>query len=138
MSDPCPVKPLLRDETAAIGTNGQRNAISQPKKLQAFVTALETSTPSTVILSRHRKLVTFRAPSCRLHLSNGNAPLQYNCWAAGFEGMVIPGLLMASMFPAIIAAAFPGAIYLSQTLKFRHPAVVIALLRWLVAYLRQR
>lgn len=31
---------------------------------------------------------------------------------------------MASLFPAIIGTAFPGAIYASQTLKFREPALV--------------
>ncbi|KAK9848574.1 hypothetical protein WJX84_009051 [Apatococcus fuscideae] len=57
---------------------------------------------------------------------------------AGFEGMVIPGLLVASMFPAIIAAAFPGAIYLSQTLKFRHPAVVPADIKATVTFVNTK
>lgn len=37
---------------------------------------------------------------------------------------VVPGMLLASMFPAIIGSKFPGALYLSQTLKFRRPAAV--------------
>lgn len=37
---------------------------------------------------------------------------------------VVPGMLMASMFPAIIGSRFPGALYLSQTLKFRRSAAV--------------
>lgn len=37
---------------------------------------------------------------------------------------VVPGMLLASMFPAIIGSRFPGALYLSQTLKFRLPAAV--------------
>lgn len=37
---------------------------------------------------------------------------------------VVPGMLLASMFPAIIGSKFPGALYLSQNLKFRHPAAV--------------
>jgi 3-hydroxybutyryl-CoA dehydratase len=37
---------------------------------------------------------------------------------------VVPGMLMASMFPAIIGSKFPGALYLSQTLKFRRSAAV--------------
>lgn len=37
---------------------------------------------------------------------------------------IVPGMMMASMFPAIIGSKFPGALYLSQTLKFRQPAVV--------------
>jgi 3-hydroxybutyryl-CoA dehydratase len=32
---------------------------------------------------------------------------------------VLPGLLAASLFPALIGSAFPGALYLSQRLKFR-------------------
>jgi 3-hydroxybutyryl-CoA dehydratase len=48
--------------------------------------------------------------------------------AAGFHlggdagAPVLPGMLVASMFPAIIGSAFPGAVYLSQSLKFRRPA----------------
>jgi 3-hydroxybutyryl-CoA dehydratase len=37
---------------------------------------------------------------------------------------VLPGILCAAMFPALIGSHFPGAIYLSQTLKFRQPALV--------------
>ena len=44
--------------------------------------------------------------------------------AAGIGGAIIPGSLCASLFPAIIGSAFPGALYLSQTLKFRNPALV--------------
>jgi hypothetical protein len=33
----------------------------------------------------------------------------------------VHGILVASMFSAIIGNAFPGAIYLSQTLKFAAP-----------------
>lgn len=43
---------------------------------------------------------------------------------AGFSGQVLPGVLCASLFPALIGSNFPGAIYLSQTLKFRAPALV--------------
>lgn len=37
---------------------------------------------------------------------------------------VVPGMLLVSMFPAIIGSNFPGALYLSQTLKFRRSAAV--------------
>jgi 3-hydroxybutyryl-CoA dehydratase len=36
----------------------------------------------------------------------------------------LPGMLMAAMFPAIIGSRFPGALYLTQTLKFRKQAAV--------------
>lgn len=39
--------------------------------------------------------------------------------AAGLQDLILPGLLCASLFPAAIARNFPGAIYLSQQLKFR-------------------
>ena len=42
----------------------------------------------------------------------------------GFSGHVLPGVLCAALFPALIGSTFPGAIYLSQTLKFRKPALV--------------
>ncbi len=44
--------------------------------------------------------------------------------ASGFRGLVVPGNMMVSMFPAIIGTAFPGAVYASQTAKFRSPALV--------------
>jgi hypothetical protein len=44
--------------------------------------------------------------------------------AAGLQAPIVPGIMMASLFPAIIGTNFPGALYLSQTLKFRQPAEV--------------
>jgi len=37
---------------------------------------------------------------------------------------VVPGMLLATLFPAIIGSRFAGALYLSQTLKFRRSAAV--------------
>ncbi|XP_034602552.1 3-hydroxyacyl-[acyl-carrier-protein] dehydratase, mitochondrial [Setaria viridis] len=43
----------------------------------------------------------------------------------GFQrGRVVHGMLVASLFPSIIAASFPGAVYASQTLKFAAPVYV--------------
>ena len=39
---------------------------------------------------------------------------------------VVHGILVASMFSAIIGNAFPGSIYLSQTLKFVAPVPGLA------------
>lgn len=36
----------------------------------------------------------------------------------------MPGILLASAFPAIIGSRFPGAVYASQTLKFKRPCFV--------------
>ena len=44
--------------------------------------------------------------------------------AAGLAAPILPGLLLAALFPAIIGSHFPGALYLSQTLRFRHAATV--------------
>lgn len=44
--------------------------------------------------------------------------------SAGFSEPVVPGILLASLFPALIGSHFPGAVYASQTLSFRRPAVV--------------
>lgn len=43
---------------------------------------------------------------------------------SGFRGAIVPGILSASLFPAAISKKYPGAVYMSQTLKFRHPALV--------------
>ncbi|KAJ9559005.1 hypothetical protein OSB04_013619 [Centaurea solstitialis] len=43
---------------------------------------------------------------------------------AGFKDIVVPGMLVASLFPRIIASHFPGAVYASQTLHFRMPVYV--------------
>ncbi|GER38712.1 superoxide dismutase [Striga asiatica] len=43
---------------------------------------------------------------------------------AGFDGIPVPGVLVASLFPRIIASNFPGAVYARQTLEFRLPAYV--------------
>uniref|UniRef100_A0A0D9WWG9 MaoC-like domain-containing protein n=2 Tax=Leersia perrieri TaxID=77586 RepID=A0A0D9WWG9_9ORYZ len=43
----------------------------------------------------------------------------------GFEhGCVVHGMLVASLFPALIAAHFPGAVYARQSLKFAAPVYV--------------
>ena len=42
--------------------------------------------------------------------------------AAG--GAIVPGMLTASMFASLIGSSFPGALYLSQTLKFKATAAV--------------
>ncbi|KAK3145284.1 hypothetical protein QOZ80_4AG0326710 [Eleusine coracana subsp. coracana] len=55
-----------------------------------------------------------------VHLDDGAAR-----GVGGFErGRVVHGMLVASLFPSIIAARFPGAVYASQTLKFAAPVYV--------------
>lgn len=43
---------------------------------------------------------------------------------AGFSDCLVPGMLVASLFPRIIAAHSPGAIYVSQTLHFKLPVYI--------------
>ncbi|KAI7750276.1 hypothetical protein M8C21_009778 [Ambrosia artemisiifolia] len=43
---------------------------------------------------------------------------------AGYNDVLVPGMLVASLFPRIIATHFPGAVYASQTLRFRSPVYV--------------
>ncbi|KAK9807818.1 hypothetical protein WJX72_010215 [[Myrmecia] bisecta] len=62
-----------------------------------------------------------------VHVSGDVNPIHMDPEAAraqGFEGVILPGLLCSSLFPAIIGTQFPGALYLSQELKFRRPALL--------------
>ncbi|XP_078175005.1 hydroxyacyl-thioester dehydratase type-like protein isoform X1 [Carex rostrata] len=55
-----------------------------------------------------------------VHLDSGFATS-----VAGFDkGRVVHGMLVASLFPSIIASNFPGAVYVSQDLKFKLPVYV--------------
>ncbi|XP_057545059.1 uncharacterized protein LOC130824179 [Amaranthus tricolor] len=42
----------------------------------------------------------------------------------GFQGRIVHGMLVASLFPQIISSHFPGAVYVSQSLQFRQPVYV--------------
>ncbi|XP_051120609.1 uncharacterized protein LOC127244216 [Andrographis paniculata] len=52
-------------------------------------------------------------------------PLHFDAKMArdyGFVDVPVPGLLVASLFPRIIASHFPGTVYAKQSLEFRSPA----------------
>lgn len=60
-------------------------------------------------------------------ISGDDNPLHLNersAVAYGFKGCIVHGLLGASLFPAIIGSQVPGAVYVSQTLKFHRPILV--------------
>ncbi|XP_057473592.1 3-hydroxyacyl-[acyl-carrier-protein] dehydratase FERN, mitochondrial-like isoform X2 [Actinidia eriantha] len=60
-------------------------------------------------------------------LSHDSNPLHFDIECAqnaGFEDRLVPGMLVASLFPRIIASHFPGAIYVSQSLQFRSPVYI--------------
>ncbi|ESW13554.1 hypothetical protein PHAVU_008G206400 [Phaseolus vulgaris] len=42
----------------------------------------------------------------------------------GFQGPVVHGMLVASLFPHIISTHFPGAVYVSQNLNFKFPVYI--------------
>ncbi|KAI3843388.1 hypothetical protein MKX03_025528 [Papaver bracteatum] len=44
--------------------------------------------------------------------------------SCGFEDRIVHGMLVASLFPRIIASHFPGAIYVSQSLQFKLPVYI--------------
>ncbi|KAI5666332.1 hypothetical protein M9H77_16185 [Catharanthus roseus] len=43
---------------------------------------------------------------------------------AGFTDRLVPGMLVASVFPRVIASYFPGAVYVSQNLHFKIPVYI--------------
>lgn len=59
-----------------------------------------------------------------VRLTDDSNPIHVGQATAAAVAPVVPGLLLASMFPAIIGSNFPGALYLSQSLKFRRSAPV--------------
>ncbi|KAL5701896.1 hypothetical protein ACHQM5_027180 [Ranunculus cassubicifolius] len=44
-----------------------------------------------------------------------------NC---GYNDRIVHGMLIASLFPRIIASHFPGAVYVSQSLQFKLPVYI--------------
>lgn len=52
-----------------------------------------------------------------IHVSKDSA------MAAGFKDTVVHGMLYAGLFPAIIGSHYPGAVYISQTLRFTNPVL---------------
>uniref|UniRef100_A0A1S4C7W8 (R)-specific enoyl-CoA hydratase-like n=3 Tax=Nicotiana TaxID=4085 RepID=A0A1S4C7W8_TOBAC len=60
-------------------------------------------------------------------LTHDTNPLHFDAECAkiaGFSDRLVPGMLVASLFPRIIAAHFPGAVYVSQTLHFKLPVYI--------------
>ncbi|PON62328.1 MaoC-like domain containing protein [Parasponia andersonii] len=43
---------------------------------------------------------------------------------AGFEGRLLHGMLVASLFPQILSSNFPGVIHVSQSLHFKFPVYI--------------
>ncbi|KAG8371299.1 hypothetical protein BUALT_Bualt13G0073300 [Buddleja alternifolia] len=61
------------------------------------------------------------------NLTHDSNPLHFDLKCAknaGFADIPVPGMLVASLFPRIIASHFPGAVYVKQTLEFKTPVFV--------------
>ncbi|CAJ2653838.1 hydroxyacyl-thioester dehydratase type 2 [Trifolium pratense] len=60
-------------------------------------------------------------------VSHDSNPLHMDSAAAqnvGFDGPLVHGMLVASLFPNIISSHFPAAVYASQTLNFKLPVYI--------------
>eukprot|EP00884_Botryococcus_braunii_P015239 jgi/Botrbrau1/2399/Bobra.0395s0029.3 len=57
-------------------------------------------------------------------LTGDENPIHISSNTASSDGAnaVLPGILCASLFPAVIGSQFPGALYLKQSLNFRRVA----------------
>lgn len=64
------------------------------------------------------------AATSALRASGSQFPVAGAQDAVGRPAKIVPGLLLASTFPAIIGSTYPGAVYASQTLRFRAPCEV--------------
>lgn len=95
---------------------------------------LDTSTPSAAADSaqvgaayRLSKAFTQQDITTFVTLTGDTNPIHTDPKSAreqSFKATILPGLLSASLFPAIIGSQFPGAVYLKQELTFRNPAMV--------------
>eukprot|EP00873_Tetraselmis_striata_P029259 jgi/Tetstr1/449523/TSEL_036611.t1 len=81
--------------------------------------------PGAVYVARH--LFSLEDIRLFLHVTGDTNSIHSNHDAAvssGFRAPVLPGMLAASLFPAIIGSRFEGAIYARQTLSFLAPVHV--------------
>uniref|UniRef100_A0A5B7BT78 MaoC-like domain-containing protein n=1 Tax=Davidia involucrata TaxID=16924 RepID=A0A5B7BT78_DAVIN len=98
-----------------------------------FVSSIEfssSSTPNKLQIGEVLKQARiFSSPDVLEYskLSYDSNPLHFDSECAqnaGFEDRLVPGMLVASLFPRIIASHFPGAVYVSQSLQFRLPVYI--------------
>ncbi|OMO77263.1 hypothetical protein COLO4_25247 [Corchorus olitorius] len=90
---------------------------------------LSTTAPLLKIgdVLRHRRIFSDEDVVEYSRVSQDANPLHFDsesARAAGFEDRLVHGMLVASLFPRIIASHFPGAIYVSQSLHFRSPVYI--------------
>ncbi|OMO62774.1 Inositol monophosphatase [Corchorus olitorius] len=90
---------------------------------------LSTAAPLLKIgdVLRHRRIFSDEDVVEYSRVSQDANPLHFDsesARAAGFEDRLVHGMLVASLFPRIIASHFHGAIYVSQNLHFRSPVYI--------------
>lgn len=66
----------------------------------------------------------FMAQQCHNNWTMKHIPDIAIYYFPGFALPLVPGMLCATIFPAIIGSAFPGAVYARQYLNFRYPVSV--------------
>ncbi|CAO2034204.1 unnamed protein product [Urochloa humidicola] len=111
-----------------------RQAIFPLARTATTTTTSAASSPPAVLSVGHalreRRRFTEADVAAYAAVSGDHNPVHLDAAAAarelgGFQrGRVVHGMLLASLFPSIIAARFPGAVYASQTLKFAAPVYV--------------
>ncbi|KAH6801201.1 hypothetical protein C2S52_001665 [Perilla frutescens var. hirtella] len=100
------------------------NSVS-PLKYCSSSTAPNVLKPGDIL--NHSRIFSMSEVTEYSKLTHDYNPLHFDSECArnaGFTDTPIPGLLVASLFPRIIASHFPGAIYVKQTLEFRAPVFV--------------
>ncbi|CAO2183703.1 unnamed protein product [Urochloa humidicola] len=101
--------------------------------VRTTTTTTAASSPAAVLrvgdAVRERRRFTEADVAAYAAVSGDRNPVHLDDAAArdvgGFQrGRVVHGMLVASVFPSVIAAHFPGAVYASQTLRFAAPVYV--------------
>ncbi|XP_031501835.1 uncharacterized protein LOC116265395 [Nymphaea colorata] len=103
------------------------------RSLLSFFSSSSSSPPPTIrtievgdVLRRWR-VFTPADVDAYSKVSHDTNPVHFDADLArlfGFRDRVVHGMLVASLFPNVIASHFPGAVYVSQTLQFRSPVYV--------------
>ncbi|XP_068667589.1 3-hydroxyacyl-[acyl-carrier-protein] dehydratase FERN, mitochondrial isoform X2 [Aristolochia californica] len=98
--------------------------------VKPFVTSFSSaSNPLLKVGSTFRKPKTFNHPDLvnYAEVTGDYNPLHFDSDFAkgkGFEDRLVHGMLVASLFPCILASHFPGAVYVSQRLQFKLPVYI--------------
>jgi acyl dehydratase len=108
-----------------------RSALQQLRRLYATLSTKEAG--SQTFVSQHsfgqddiNTFVSLTSDHNEIHVNPEIAR------KSGFRRTIVPGILSASLFPAIISSHYPGALYLTQTLKFREHILVDEVIEALV------